>query len=381
MRSINRLVMAATALVVASAGAAAPAYAQDEPSMEVHYGDAATGPTHQDFTVPEYPEVKQSGPFIVVTVVNTGKVPLTVQLPTGSGCRNGGKVAPGESIVCGWWIGPARGRPGTTSPMNLDVVAVTDTGTKVTRLLTGTYRFYDVVPRLRMELTAMPNRIAAPGKEVYFIIERTTFGPWWPYPRTVALTSSHYGNLLDPNNPKVTNNSCPISAQERFCEFTAKVEATPGTTTEETIALTITDETGPLGSETASVTVSVDGHDVDAWAAPEAVWPAVAIDHVQVRRRTWTTDIFDMPGRCERVVPARLGTLVKTPPPAKGACRQQWRLARAATVALLNEAALGDKFPAANATAVRDETVETLTWGNARAASRLAEKYEGWNRG
>ncbi|WP_226343826.1 hypothetical protein [Agilicoccus flavus] len=354
--------------------------------MRIVFGAGPDGTRDIRREAPEYRDYRTPG-IILVTVVNTGDVPLTSPTVVVAGqplgqCPGEATVAPGGHLTCGDYLVPPEGTPGTTATFTAEASA-TAGGTRVTDRITGTWAFTDVVPIATLSLRAEPGR-APSGTLVRFHVDKGLVVPWRPMPDTTALTSAAHGGLLDPDNPEVTANTCPGTVAYQSCSFTAVVRGAPGATMSETVSIELTDGTGPTNTISARADVTIEPppmRDAQAWAEASVTWPAVTLDHRQVRRRTFTTDVFDLPGRCERAVPARLQDLLATPAPQRGTCHRPWRLVRAATAALLNEAARGTGFAGRSVEGIRDDTVEVLQWGNGRAAARLAATYEGWNAG
>lgn len=375
------------ATVVASGFGAAPAAhaAESDAALRLAYGDSPESTSrHWSVPTPETGLLRNPSPGFF-TVTNTGTQTLEITTVTFDGtaatptCQDGTAVPAGGYATCWFSLPMPAGRPGTSRPFALDVAATTG-GTTVTDRLTGEWRFYDVVPKADVTLRTDATGDVQPSTPVRYRVLAAPVPDRSAPPKISGITSSRFGDLLDRTNPAVTDNTCADITFYRECTYTAAAPATSGAFTE-TVTLQVTDGTGPNGTSSSSVTLTVaapTARTAAQWADPAVVWPSVRAGQTRTTRDTSTAATFPLPKPCRRVVPATLGQLAAADVPDTGRCRREWALVTEATAALLNEATLGEAYPAANTDAIYWDTFRALA-GTPRAVTRVTTTLRTWN--
>ncbi|MBN2114448.1 MAG: hypothetical protein JW785_10020, partial [Acidimicrobiia bacterium] len=117
------------------------------------------------------------------------------------------EIAEGQSFTC-WFEAFLAGDAGDPDHRNtVTATAVDDEGNTAFGSDEATVAFGDTMPIIEVAKAASPGTVAEPGGMVSFAVEvvNTSAEP-------VTLTSlvdDHFGDLLDPDNPAVTANTCP----------------------------------------------------------------------------------------------------------------------------------------------------------------------------
>ena len=125
--------------------------------------------------------------------------------------------------------------------------AATIEGRQATASDDATVTITDIVPAIAVTKTASVTRLEEPGGDVTFTITVRNLVP--ESLGIVALSDDLYGDLDDPRNPKLTDNSCANSVGEVIaagatleCRFTAFVTGQAGDRHVNTVTVTVTDD-------------------------------------------------------------------------------------------------------------------------------------------
>lgn len=140
-------------------------------------------------------------------------------------------VVPGAAFACSFdadVLGDAAG-PDHTDVVTLSVVD--NEGTTATASDDAVIAFDDVVPQASLVKSASAAAVTEPGGTVTFSVAITNEGP--ELLTLDALDDSVFGDLLDPGNPAVTGNTCPVLASvgvgaTESCSFDADLNGLAG---------------------------------------------------------------------------------------------------------------------------------------------------------
>lgn len=393
-RVLRSLLLTAALMAAASPAAIAAVTEEPAPSMSAYFEVRGGGPGGSETLTLYRPEYRQSSypedTAVPITVVNTGNVPLVLE---NVHCHQSGPVEPQSSHSCAADITPLSGAPGTTSTQKITVRARAQ-DIVLTQDLLVRVSFYNVDPTsgLRVEAAASS---AAPGQPVMFEVTKVgNLEQWGPSPGdtrhvVVGLTSRRFGNLLDTDNSALVGSTCrggPAlgTPAHSSCSYTARVVGEPGTTFDDTITLELSDGTGPTTTISTHVSLALTlppVRDAGEWAKTDTPWPVVNVGDRLIDRNSSINDVFVLPRYCRGLGGVAVEDVLTVEPPARGWCRGERRLVRAAMTTLLNEAGRTDQFPATDPQAVVTETNRALRWFRIREMSRLTRQYEGWNTG
>lgn len=407
----------------------------------------------REVRLPEYGVTAGSGYQITVHVENTGTEQLVLRglqldrsTPTDLGCI--GLLPVGESKDCTVIrraLPPAGGEtrdlpvtvsasPGQLTPEQPLAGEPYPGAPTVTDTVTLREIGVDVVPQVIFESNPPTTATAGGDLTFDFWIQKR---PEWDGSVTVAgFRSERFGDLLDPANPLVRNNSCAGMTAPTSCGFTATAPSDTARM-DDTLTLELSDGTGPHGVQTKTYSVDIAGAATPTatptvsptatptvtptatptgtptatptvtptstptqtptptetptpttpapvsvptsalvWANPATVWPTVQVGGKLLTRESRTADVFTL-GRCTSKIPATLGDVLSTPIKNAGLCLRQWQLVKAATVTVLNEAA-DPAYPAPSVDHVVAETSKTLRRPLGAGTWILAAQYESW---
>ena len=190
-----------------------------------------------------------------VSVTNTGNVAvsLTSLVDNVHGDVNGKgscvvpqSLAPGATYACAFtaFVG------GVGGTVEIDVVtarAATLEGRQATASDDATVTITDVVPAIAVTKTPSVTRLEEPGGDVTFTITIQNLVP--ESLGIVALSDDLLGDLDDPRNRDLTNNTCANSVGDLIaagatyeCQFTAFVTGQAGDRHVNTVTVTVTDD-------------------------------------------------------------------------------------------------------------------------------------------
>ena len=217
-----------------------------------------------------------------VVVTNTGNVPLTITELNddiygdlfdaanpnidNNTCDDleGDTLAPGANTAPCSFTAEFTGDPGDTQTDTVTVTGVDGTGTEVTDDDPATVALVGT-PEIMVVKTADPPQRPEPGGTFTFTVVVTNTGD---VPLTITeLTDDIYGDLGDPANPNITNNTCDDligdtlapGASTAPCTFDGEFTGDGGDSQTDTVTVIGEDETGTdvTDDDDAVVTLTV----------------------------------------------------------------------------------------------------------------------------
>ena len=190
-----------------------------------------------------------------VSVTNTGDVAVSLASLVddvygdlnGTGtCALPQPLAPGKSYACSFttFVG---GVGGTVETDVVTARAATSEGRQASASDDATVTITDIAPAIAVTKTASVTRLEEPGGDVTFTVTVRNLVP--ESLGIVALSDDLLGDLDDPRNPKLKDNSCAnsvgdlIAASATFeCRFTALVIGQAGDRHVNTVTVSVTDD-------------------------------------------------------------------------------------------------------------------------------------------
>ena len=155
-------------------------------------------------------------------------------------------LAPGATYGCAFtaFVG---GVGGTVETDVITARAVTSEGRQASASDDASVTVTDVLPAIAVAKTASVTRLEEPGGDVTFTLTVRNLVP--ESLGIVALSDDLLGDLDDPHNPRLKDNSCansvgdPIAAGATFeCRFTALVTGQAGDRHVNTVTVSVTDD-------------------------------------------------------------------------------------------------------------------------------------------
>ncbi len=170
---------------------------------------------------------------------------------------------PGNTFSCSF-TGQFTGTGGDAQTDTATVVGVDDDNTTVTDSDEALVAITDVVPAIQVLKGATPLTRPEPGGAFTFDVSVANTGP---APVTITtLTDDVYGNLDDPANPLVTNNTCLDvvgtllqPGESVSCTFVGQFTGTGGASQIDVVTATGIDDTGEQVSDDDDAIVTITG--------------------------------------------------------------------------------------------------------------------------
>ena len=177
--------------------------------------------------------------------------------------------AAGSTVTCSF-TGTFTGAAGASQTDTITVTGVDDENTPVTDTAQATVTITPSPPSITVDKTADPLSRPAPGGSFTFTVVITnTSSPSDPV-TIQTITDNIYGNLGDPANPNVTNNTCPpligrvlapapAAGSSVTCAFTANFTGAAGASQTDIVTVTGVDDEGTPVSDADDATVFLTG--------------------------------------------------------------------------------------------------------------------------